>query len=106
MGINMLKSGGLAKPEKLIVDKAILNRIKFLYNIYNLPTICSYKVAYKRIGTNRHTDTNETFRAEGSEENIRAKVSEGGAGIDDVVRRIESSLLGDALGEDGGLRRR
>ncbi len=27
---------------------------------------------------------------------------EGGTGVD-VVRRIESSLLGDALGEDGGL---
>ena len=60
------------------------------------------KVTYKRISTNRHTDTNKTFRTERSEENIRAKVNEGGAGVDDVVRRIES-LLGDELGEDGGL---
>jgi hypothetical protein len=26
-----------------------------------------------------------------------------GDGVDDVVRRIEDSLLGDALGEDGDL---
>ena len=30
-------------------------------------------------------------------------MGEGGAGVDDVVRHIENSLLGDALGEDRGL---
>ena len=30
-------------------------------------------------------------------------MSQRGDGVDDVVRRIEGSLLGDALGEDGGL---
>jgi hypothetical protein len=55
------------------------------------------------MGRNRHTDTNETFRSERSEENIRAKVIEGGLGVDDGLRRIKRSLLGDTLGEDGGL---
>ena len=50
---------------------------------------------YKRISTNRHTDTNETFRTERDENNIPTEVTQCGAGVDDAVRRIERSLLGD-----------
>ena len=101
MGINILESGALAKPEKLIVDKAILNHIEFLYIIYNHPTCFSYKVAYKHI--NMHTDTNETFRTERGENNIPTEVSQCGAVVDDVVWSIKNRLLGDSLGKDGGL---
>jgi hypothetical protein len=71
----------------------------FLYVIYASPTYFSYKVPYKSISTNRHTDTNETFRTERSE-------GEGAvqwAGSGDVVRQIERSLMGGALGEDRGV---
>ena len=67
VAINILESGGLAKPEELIMDKAVLNSVQFLYVNYNSPTCFSYKVLYKSISTNRHTDTNETFRTERGE---------------------------------------
>jgi hypothetical protein len=52
----------------------------------------------------KHTDTNETFRTERSEKNIPTEVGEGGTGVDDVVCRIENSLLGDVrTPEDGDL---
>jgi hypothetical protein len=64
--------------------------------------ICfSYKVTHKRICTIRHTDTNETFRAEKSEGDIRIERNQSKAVVDDAVRDIERSLLRDALGEDG-----
>ena len=64
----ILESGGLAKPEELIMDKAVLNSVQFFDVIYNSPTCFSYKVLYKSISTNRHTDTNETFRTERGED--------------------------------------
>jgi hypothetical protein len=87
----------------LIVDKAILDNVQFLYVIYDRPTCFSYEVTHKSICTYRHTDTNATFRAERSEGDIRIKGSQNGAVVDDAVRDIERSLLRDALGEDGGL---
>ena len=73
--------------------------------IYYRPTCFSYKVLYKRISTNRHTNTNETFRTEKSKGDIAAKLSQCRAGRNDAVRHIENSLLGGALGEDGCLLR-
>ena len=67
VAINILESGGLAKPEELIMDKAVLNSVQFLYVNYNSPACFSYKVLYKSISTNRHTDTNETVRTERGE---------------------------------------
>ena len=58
---------------------------------------------YESVSTNRHTDTNETFRTERSESNIPTEVSQRGVGLYDVLRHVKGSLLGDALGEDGGL---
>ena len=63
----------------------------------------SYKVLCKSNGTNRHMDTKETFRTERGEKNVPAEVSQGGGCLYDVLRHIKGSLLGDALGEDGGL---
>ena len=48
-------------------------------------------------------DTNETSWTERSKENIPVEVCEGGTGVDDVVDRIKHCLLGETLGEDGGL---
>ena len=62
-----------------------------------------YKVLYKHISTNSHTDTNETFRTERGEENVSAEVSQRGGSLYDVLRHIEGRLVGDALGEDGNL---
>jgi len=81
----------------------ILNFIYILYVIHDSPTCFSYKVPCKSICTNRHTDTNETFRAERSKGDITAKLSQCRAGSNEAVRHIKHSLLGGALGEDGGL---
>ena len=70
MGINILDSGVLEKPEKLT-------------SIITLHVLAT-KVLYKRISTNSHTDTNETFRTDRREESIRGEVGKGGAGVDDV----------------------
>ncbi len=83
--------------------KTILNIVKFLYVIYDSPTSVSYKVLYESVSTNRHTDANETFRTERGEKNVPAEVSQRGGCLYDVLRHIKGSLLGDALGEDGGL---
>jgi len=101
--VSILQSSGLAKPEELIMNKAVLNSVYFFHVIYNSPTCFSYKVLYKSISTNRHTDTNETFNTERDENNVPAEVSQRGGCLYDVLRRIKGSLLGDALGEDGGL---
>jgi hypothetical protein len=85
----------------MIVDKAILDSVQFLYVINDRPTCFSYKVTHKSVCTNRHT--NETFRAERSEGDIRIKGSQSRAVVDDAVRDIERSLMRNALGEDGGL---
>jgi hypothetical protein len=60
----------------------------------------SYKVPNKSISTNRHTDTNETFRAERSEGDITSKLSQGRAVVDDAVRGIKRNLLCNALRKD------
>ncbi len=57
----------------------------------------------KSVCTHRHTDTNETLRAERGEGYIRIKGSQSRAVVDDAVRDIKRSLLRNALGEDGGL---
>ena len=101
--VNILESGGLATPEELIMYKAVLNSVQFFDVIYNSPTCFSYKVLYKSISTNRHTDTNETFRTERGENNVPGKVSQRGGCLYDILRHTKGGLLGDALGEDGGL---
>ena len=103
MRIKILEAGGLTKPEKLIMYKTILNSVSFLYVIYNSPTCFSYKVPYESVSTNRHTDTNETIRTEGPDSDIPTDVKQRGGSQNDVLRHIKGSLLGDALGEDGGL---
>jgi hypothetical protein len=105
MGVNILEAGGLAKPEELIMYKAILHSVQFFNVIYNSPTCFSYKVLYKRISTNRRTNTNETFRTERGENNVPAEVIQRGGCLYDAFCCIKGSLLGDAL-EDGGLGRR
>jgi hypothetical protein len=102
MRINILESGGLAKSNKLVVDKAILNSIEFLDVIYDIPTCFSYKITYKCIRANRHTETNETFRAKGVNGNFRPEVCQCGADSNDAVRYIERSLLRDALSREDG----
>ncbi len=67
-----MKSGGLAKPEDLIMYKAVFNSVQFLNVIYNSHTCFSYKVPYKRISTYRHTDTNENFRTDRGENNVKS----------------------------------
>ncbi len=42
--------------------KVVLNSVQFFDVIYDSPTRFRYKVLCKSISTNRHTDTNETFR--------------------------------------------
>ncbi len=83
--------------------KSVLNSVQFVDVIYDRATCFSYYVLYKSISTNRHTDTNETFRTERGEENVSAEVSQRGGSLYDLLRHIEGSLVGDALGEDGGL---
>ena len=56
--------------------KSILNNVQFFNVIYNIPTCFNYKVLYKIISTNRHTNTNETFRTERSKGDIAAKLSQ------------------------------
>jgi hypothetical protein len=75
MRVNILESGGLAKPEELIMYKAVLNNVQFFDVVYNSPTCYSYKVLYKSIRTTRHSDTNETLRTERGEKNVPAEVS-------------------------------
>jgi hypothetical protein len=103
MKIGVLESSSLAKSKQLVVDEAILNTIQLLYVIYDRPTCFTYEVPNKSISTNRHTDTNETFRAERNEGDIIAKLSQGRAVVDDAVCGIKHSLLCNALGKDGGL---
>ena len=102
MRIDILESGGLAKSKQLKMDKSILNSIQFLNVIYDIPTCFSYKITYKCIRANRHTDTNETFRAKGVKGNVRPKVRQCGAGSNDAVRYIERSLLRNAMGRENG----
>ena len=99
MRVSILEASGLAKPEELIMYKAVLNSVQFLDVIYNSPTCFSYKVLCKRISTNRHTNTNETFRTERSKGDIAAKLSQCRDGSNYAVRHIEHSLLGGALGD-------
>ena len=74
------------------------------FSTYNSPTRFSYKVLYKSVSTNRHTDTNETFRAKGVKNNFRLEVRQFGAVSNDAVLYIEHSLLRNALSwEDGCL---
>jgi hypothetical protein len=72
----ILESGGLTESKQLIMYKAVLIRVQLLYVIYDSPTCFSYKFLYKSIS--RHTNTNETFRTERSEENVVTEVSQGG----------------------------
>ena len=65
--------------------------------------VFSYKVPYESISANRYTDTNETFRTEGPDSNIPTEVIQSGSSLEDGLRHVKGSLLGDALGEDGGL---
>ena len=78
------------------MNKAILNSIQFFKFIYCLTRV-TYEFLDKSISANRHTDTNETCRTERSEGNIPAEVCEVLTSVDDVVRRIKRSLLGDTL---------
>ncbi len=93
MRIKILETGVLAKPEKLIMYKTILNRVQFLYVIYNNPTRLNYKVPYENVSTNRHTNTTETFRTEGPESNIPTEVSHRGRILEDVLCHVKDSLL-------------
>jgi hypothetical protein len=84
--------------------KVVLNRVQVLYVIYDSPTCFRYKVLYKSISTHRHTNANETFRTERSEENVVTEVSQDGGSLDDGLCHIKSRLDRDSLREDGGLR--
>jgi hypothetical protein len=75
----------------------------FYLFIYDSPTCFSYKVAYKSICTNRHTNTNETFRLERSKGDITTWLSQYRTDTNEAVWHIKHSLLGNALGKDGGL---
>jgi hypothetical protein len=97
LGVNILESSGLTKPEDLILYKSVLNIVQFFDVIYNSRTCFSYKVLYKSISNNRHTDTNETVRAKGVKGNVRPEVLQCGAGSNDAVRSIERSLLRTTL---------
>jgi hypothetical protein len=79
--VNTLESSGLTKPEDLLLYKSVLNVVQFFDVIYNNPTCCDYKVLYKSSSTNRHTDTNQTFRAERGEENVPPELSSMGIAV-------------------------
>jgi hypothetical protein len=102
--VSILESGGLTELKQLIMYKAVLNSVQLLYVIYDSPTCFATKFCTKSISTNRHSNTNETFRTERSEQNVVTEVSQGGGCLQDGLRHIKSSLGRDSLGEDGGLR--
>ena len=97
MRVNILESSGLAKPEELIMYKAVLNSVQCFNVIYNSPTCFSYKITYKNIRANRHTNTNETFRAETGKGEISLEVCQSRADGDDALRYIKRDLLRDTL---------
>ncbi len=82
--------------------EAILNSIEFLNVIYDISTCFSYKITYKCIRADRHTDTNETFGAKGVKGNFRPEVRQCGAGSNDAVRYVERSLLRNAFHREKG----
>jgi hypothetical protein len=86
------------------MDKSIMNRVQFLYVIYDISTCFSYKITYKNIRANRHTNTNEDFRAEAGQGKIRREVCQRRADGDDAFHYIKRDLLCDTLREDGCLR--
>jgi hypothetical protein len=56
------------------------------------PHVLATVFCTKSISTNRHTDTNETFRIEGDEENVSVEsptVSQRGGSLYDVLCHIE-----------------
>jgi hypothetical protein len=100
VGVNILESGGLAKPEELIMYKAVLNSVQSLNVIYNRPTCFSHKVLYKSMCTNRHTDANETSgQKEARTTSPLRWVSVGIAWM--MFCAASKAPWGDALGEDG-----
>ena len=62
--------------------------------------VFSYKVTYKIIRADRHTDTNETFRAEAGKSQICREKCQSGAGGDDTLRYIKRDLLRDSLSRE------
>ena len=78
--------------------KAVLSSVQFFNVIYNSPTWFSYKVLYKSISTNGHTNTNETFRTEGSEKNVPAEVSQRGDCLYDVLATSKAARWETPLG--------
>jgi hypothetical protein len=64
----------------------------------------SHKTLYKSISANRHTNADETFRAEGIDEKIVTKVSQAWGCLHDGLRHIKHSLVRCPFGKDGGLR--
>jgi len=101
--INVLQACGLPKPKQLKMDKSILNSVWFSTSSM-ISTCFSYKITYKHIRANRHTNTNEAFRAEAGKSQICREVCQSRAGSNKAVRYIERDLLRDTLGKDGCLR--
>ena len=86
------------------MDKSILKSVYFLYVIYDISTCFRYKITYKNIRANRHTNTNESFRAEVDKGKISREVCQNRSVGDDTLLYIKRDLLRDTLREDGCLR--
>jgi hypothetical protein len=99
--VSILESSGPAKPEELIMNKSVFNGVYFFNVILNNPTCFSNKVLYKSvpIGTPIPTKPSGQKKTRDTSPNIPQFLSVG----DDDVRHIEHNMLGDDLGEDGGL---
>ncbi len=63
----------------------------------------SNELLYKSICANRHTDAYEAVRAEGVEGNLAAKRSQLRCGINETVRHIKDSLLGNSFRKNSSL---
>ena len=63
-----------------------------------------YKITYKNIRVNRHTNTNEAFREEAGKDEVSREVCQIRADGDDTLRYIKRDLLRvTPTREDGGL---
>jgi len=90
--INVLQACGLPKPKQLKMDKSILNSVWFSTSSM-ISTCFSYKITYKHIRANRHTNTNEALRAEAVKGQVSREVCQRRTGGDDALRYIKSDLL-------------
>jgi hypothetical protein len=70
-----------------------------MMSLHVLATNCLTKVSV----THRHTDAYKTVRVEGVKGNLTTKLSQLRCGINEALRHIKDSLLGDRLRKNNSL---